>query len=75
MYPKKPCVDAVSWPETLRGRGVQQIGLVGAGAACGPDSLLAVSRGNQTSLGASLFSQSTQWQRALATRPFTGSLR
>lgn len=74
MYPKKACVDAVSRSETERKSGVKQIGLVGARAVCGSDSRSAVSRGNQTGLCGSLFRQSTQQQRALATWPFTGSL-
>lgn len=74
MYPKKACIDAVSQWETERKSGVKQIGLVGARAVCGSDSCWAVSRGNQTSLCGSLFRQSTQQQKALATRPFTGSL-
>lgn len=50
MYPKKACIDAVSWSETERKSGVKQIGLVGARAVCGSDSRSAVSRGNQTGL-------------------------
>lgn len=74
MYPKKACVDAVSWSETERKSGLKQIVLVGDRVVCGSDSRSAVSRGNQTSLCGSLFRQSTQQQSALATRPFTGSL-
>lgn len=69
---KNACVDAVSRSETERESGVKQIGLVGARAVCGSDSRSAVSRGNQTGLCGSLFRQSTQQQRILATWPFTG---
>ena len=74
MYPKKVCTDAVSQLETERKSGLRHIVLAGARVVCGSDSRSAVSKGNQTSLCGSLFRQSTQQQRALATRPFTGSL-
>lgn len=60
--------------ERERECGVKQIGLVGARALCGSDSISTVSRGNQTGLCGSLFRQSTRRQGALATRPFAGFL-